>query len=107
LIVAANVIEHYYDPYLWLNSYLMHSENTIIIIPWNEMDVYPIHEGHTHHCRVFDDESFQGYSVIEEWKFDSPGWTKPHSKQWALLFEGKLHPNQIGKQTYCPGLPQL
>ena len=85
VVMSANVIEHYKDPHGLIDAYLKIASHVIIITPWAEPNIHNIHEGCGWHLQIFNDGDFDRHNIIEEWKFESPGWKKGDSRQWNIL----------------------
>ena len=90
MIIASNVLEHYYKPFDLIDELLPITKHLVVMVPWNEMSVWPIEEGVSHHCTVFHDGSFDDFDIVEEWKFDTLGWQKHASREWTIVLKGEL-----------------
>ena len=91
IILAANVIEHYREPYKILETLQRFCDYVIIIVPLNEPNISNKHQGESH-CTIFDETSFSKYNVVDNFTFTSTGWTKGY--QWANLIGRNIDDNQ-------------
>ncbi len=90
LIVSANTLEHFKNPYPVIDKMLASAKYCLIIVPYKQpcTDGYD-HEGGAGHVFTFDEQSCSKYDIISEFKLITKGWT--HSscgeipQKWVVL----------------------
>ena len=94
LAICSNVVEHFRDPYVFIDKILDVCPRLILLVPFNQpcTDGYE-NEGGAGHVFQFTLESFSRYKIISYYTFSSSGWQ--HSSagetplQLSILLEAK------------------
>lgn len=93
--ICSNVLEHFKNPFIWMDKFINLSKYFLILVPYNQptTDGYD-NEGGAGHVFCFTEQTFDKYNVLNFYKFKTNGWQ--HSScgedpmQLAIVLKGKL-----------------
>jgi SAM-dependent methyltransferase len=75
LVISANTLEHFYDPYAVIDSFLPLCKYFIAIVPYNQPVTDGLgDDGSGGHIVTFSDDSFNKFDVIDKFLFRTDGW---------------------------------
>jgi SAM-dependent methyltransferase len=95
LVISANTLEHFYDPYAIIDSFLSLCKYFIVIVPYNQ----PLTDGRGDdgsggHIVTFSYDSFNRFEVVDKFLFRTDGWVYSlggeDPLQLVLILKGSL-----------------
>lgn len=95
IVISANTLEHFYDPYSIIDSFLLSCKYFIVLVPYNQ----PLTDGRgddgsAGHIVTFSDDSFKKYDIIDKFLFRTDGWVYSsrgeEPQQLVLILKGVL-----------------